>query len=397
MMMLRILSVVLVWRRLRWGILPCLLPLMLAGGCADEGLLPEEPTPEEESLFARYGALGSSLTAGVQADGINRTTQRESYAALVAQAIGVEFNAPQIELPGCPPPITDAFTGERLSEEACSGLAAPPPVLHNVAVPGARIADLFGQPEEDVSENPMNTLMLGGRTQLEALAEAKPTFVSVWFGTEDLMAYMRKGGDPPFEGLTSAYRSLLDSLEAMGVRGGVIIGVPFLHTRLPYWSSALAYAEAKEQGLLPATFTVDASCNDPFRGGYIVPFSYGFGELMPRACAGAEVVLDCVNDASVLSPLAWEIVVNGQPSIVEAIESVARERGWAFVWPSLDFSADPRCQVPGFPNLPDASEPTFGGCFSLDGLHLSPLGHEIIAHQVLEAVNETYGTSFTLK
>jgi len=76
-----------------------------------------------------------------------------------------------------------------------------------------------------------------------------------------------------------------------------------------------------------------------------------------------------------------------------------RERGWAFV-NTLDFDAfsDPdSCTVPAFPNLPGSSEPPFGGCISLDGLRPSPLGHEIIANRVLEAINETYDTNFTLK
>ena len=399
---------------LRWGIRLCfLLTLILAGGCAGEELLtpPEEPEePEAEPLFARYVALGSDLTAGVQADGINRATQSESYAALVAQAMGTEFNAPLIEMPGCPPPITDAFTGERLGEGSCSGLVETvPSVLHNVAVPGARIGDLLRLPGEEVPENPMNTLMLGGKTQLEALAEVKPTFVSVWFGTERLMEYMRIGEDTgadypwgPGWSIRSSYlRSLLDSLEARGVRGGVVIGVPFLHAYLPYWSTGPAYVEAKEQGLLPATFGVDSSCEDRFRGGYLVPFSYGFGELMTRARAGEEVVLDCANDARVFSPLAWEMVVNRQPSINEQTADAVRERGWAYM--GLDpfgfdaFSDPDLCTVPDFPNLPGSSEPPFGGCISLDGLRPSPLSHEIIANRVLEAINETYDTSFTLK
>ena len=409
---------VLVRGLLRWGILLCfLLTLMLAGGCSGETLPTEadetpptepeepEPEPEEEPLFSRYVALGSDLTAGVQAGGINQTTQNESYAALVAQAIGVEFNVPLIEMPGCPPPITDAFTGERLGEEgSCSGLVEPvPSVLHNLAGPGARIDDLLRQPGEEAPENPMNTLMLGGRTQLEALAEAKPTFVSVWFGTEHLTEYMRVGEDTgaenPWSSIRSRMTSLLDSLEALGVRGGAVIGIPFLHAYLPYWSTGPAYVEAKEQGLLPATFGVDPSCEDPFRGGPIVPFSYGFGELMTRARAGEEVLLDCANDERVFSPLAWEVVVNSQPFVNEQIADAARERGWAFVY-MLDFEAfsDPvLCTVPAFPNLPDSSEPPFGGCISLDGRRPSALGHEIIAKRVLAAINETYDTSFTLK
>ena len=88
-----------------------------------------------------------------------------------------------------------------------------------------------------------------------------------------------------------------------------------------------------------------------------------------------------------------------QPFINEQIADAVRERGWAFVY-TLDFDAfsDPDlCTVPTFPNLPGSSDPPFGDCISLDGRRPSALGHEIIASRVLEAINETYDTSFTLK
>ena len=393
---------------LHWSLLLCLfLTLTLSTGC-DNGVAVDPPDdgeipPEEDSRFARYVALGSDLTAGVQADGINRQTQSETYVALVARALGTEFNAPLLAAPGCPPPITDAFTGTRQgAEDSCAGLGgAAPSVLHNVAVPGARIGDLIAG--DDAPENPMNTLMLGGRSQLEALAEAEPTFVSVWFGTEELIQHLLgKNDGVGWYDIINSYGVVLDSLEAMGVQGGVVIGVPFLHYRLPYFTSGLQYVEAKMNGLLPSTFAVDDSCENPWRGGWQVPYRYGFNDLMKRAQAGETVMLDCENDGPVLSPLAWEITVNNQ-SIMDDLKSMVEARGWAYVEVTpppdylLPFTDASLCDVPAFPNLPGSSEPTFGACFSLDGLRPSALGHKILAQHVLDAINETYGTSFAVE
>src|SRR3712207_8913200 len=57
--------------------------------------------------MARYVAIGNSITAGYQSDGINDSTQARSYAVLLAQAAGTTFRVPALNRPGCQPPIAD--------------------------------------------------------------------------------------------------------------------------------------------------------------------------------------------------------------------------------------------------------------------------------------------------
>src|SRR3954464_12447218 len=96
-------------------------------------------TPTGGDLFRSYVAIGNSITAGFQSNGINDSTQRQSYAVLLARSMGTRFAYPGLARPGCPPPIANGLTGV-----VVGGAAAPPcsarlpasvtDVLNNVAV-----------------------------------------------------------------------------------------------------------------------------------------------------------------------------------------------------------------------------------------------------------------------
>src|SRR5205823_14575032 len=98
---------------------------------------------------------------------------------------------PALNVFGCPPPFTNVFTQTRLGTGStaitCSFRAVPlPPYLSNVAVPDAHVIDAFANgPTPETNSNALTLLMLGGRTQLEAMMDAHPTFVSVWLGNND--------------------------------------------------------------------------------------------------------------------------------------------------------------------------------------------------------------------
>lgn len=383
-----------------------LLLLFSANGCTgDKLLIPEDPIEEEEevpgeeeepeegeSLFARYVAIGSSTTAGVMDGGINRETQLQAYPALVARSLGTEYNAALIEMPGCPPPLVDAFTGERSGDVDCTKLVEPvPSVLHNVAVPGLRLGNLFPAPGEEAPENPMATLMLGGRSVLEAVAEAKPTFVTVWLNQWELLEVFANGGrdfGPVAASIIRDTKLLIDSLETMGVRGGVVILNSYVRA-FPLWSMGIEYAKAKERGVFPSNYEV-VNCDVIHGDDGSVPFTYAFGELMARARNGEPVVLDCMNDAQVISRLGSESMLNN-PHIFEDLAEAVQKRGWAY----MDFYGK-WFDMPDFPNSPESGEPAFGPYYGLDPVHLSPLGHRAIADYVIGVINSTYGTNFPL-
>lgn len=371
--------------------------ILINGGCSEEQLLTPEETespdtterdgpdttdpeePQSDSLFARYVAIGSGTTAGYQAGGINQQTQSESYAVLVAKAMGIDFNVPFIEMPGCPPPIVDIRTGERLSDESCTGrVDSDIEIVHNVAAPGMYLRDLFETPAEES----LRSLMLGGRTHLEAVADADPTFVTVWLGYSELVDHFQTGTPAdPWTGMDN-YFQLLDSLDAMNVQGVAIIRLPN-PLGFPWWSASFDYIQAKEDGLLPATFEFAEGCQD----WHSVPFDYGL-QLLERATTGEQATLECWDSEPVVD--RWESdPVNGIDALHTELGLEARQRGWAVV--SVDLAG--ACDIPEMAVLSNSDEPTFGNCFSEDGIHLSAEGHRVVANSVIRAINETYGTN----
>ncbi len=397
---------------------------LLLAGCSDESLMGPDATND---TFARYVALGNSITAGFQSNGITDSTQSDSYAALLADRMETRFEIPRLDGPGCPPPAENIFISNLpgRGQPACNLRAAPTPtVLNNVAVPGAKVIDaLTNDPELSASPNPLTTLILGGRTQVEAAQEVDPTFATVWLGNNDALGAALSGDtgaltDPStFE---SQITRVVDSLVEAGADRGVLVGVanPML---IPNLSPGQAYAAAEPQinqfGQAVASqsdtlswggYTADGSCANS-GADTRVPFSYGIQRLLFQALNGQAVQLVC--DPSTAPP---PLVTPSEQSTIAArvqafnstISTLAEERGWAYVDinPSLRAlyaanadNADPSDDlVPKFPVLPTnfeeptANPPTFGRYFSEDGVHPSSTTHQVAAHLIVQEVNATY-------
>ena len=68
--------------------------LLAAAACNNDQLNRPFATTPVDPLFARYVSMGNSITAGFQSGGINDSTQQQSYAVLLAQAMHSPFYSP---------------------------------------------------------------------------------------------------------------------------------------------------------------------------------------------------------------------------------------------------------------------------------------------------------------
>src|SRR5438874_518778 len=57
------------------------------------------------TVLARYIAIGTSNSQGVQSAGNSAATQRAAWPAQLAARAGVPFALPLFQDPGCPPPL----------------------------------------------------------------------------------------------------------------------------------------------------------------------------------------------------------------------------------------------------------------------------------------------------
>ncbi len=385
-------------RVVRMGLL---LTAPLLAACDDESL--NSPVADAGAMFARFVAIGNSITAGFQSGGINDSTQNQSYAVLVADELGTDFVVPLLNKPGCPAPWTNVFTGDRVGgtgDTDCALRQSTPTLLHNVAVPGAAVVDALSNLDADSDPNTLTTIILGGRTQLEAAREVQPTFMSVWIGNNDVLGAALAGDASLVTDATTfatRYNAMVDSLQAMGVQGAVLIGVANV-TAIPHLSPGVAYFLAAQDPAWPPTFAVAASCAPAAFGGVgeqtMVPFGYGFGVLMAQATAGTPVTLDCASDAPVLSATELQTLGTAVAAFNQTIAAAATAQGWAYLDPNppLDSLAQAG-EIPLFPNTSgaDALLRPFGDFFSFDGVHPNAAAHQLIADHVMDAIEATYG------
>ena len=393
--------------------------VLAAVGCSNEDLFTSAvPQYAGGAMFQRYVSLGNSITAGFQSGGINDSTQKQSYAVKLSVAMGGDpFYRPSLTIPGCPPPIDTLFTASgaphRLGGSGappCSLRSVPlPPYISNVAVPGATVFDpVHAGPTP--SANALTLLILGARSQIQAMRAAQPTFVSAWIGNNDVLGAATdtaNAGNPAEVTDTAVFRARYDSLlvgfdSTPSIQGGILIGVADV-AAIPYFSYGVTYFGAFLQSKLPPAMVVSANCAPRTSGGIgdtvLVAFQYGFG-LIGAAAAGVPDTLDCTNDHNI-EPAELANLHATVAAYNAVISARATARQWAYLDPNgplATLRAD-TTQVRIFPNTAatscnaTASGSPFGLAFSCDGIHPSNATQHLIAQALVQTINATFGSA----
>jgi lysophospholipase L1-like esterase len=376
-----------------------------ASACQNDVLFRPANFVPIDPLFERYVSMGNSITAGFQSGGINDSTQLQSYAVLLANRMGSPFFEPLMNRPGCPAPYTNVFTQTRIAggPTTCALRkiqAVPPPYISNTAVPGAEAIDPYNNLDAASNANALTTFFLGGMTQVQMMERARPTFVTLWIGNNDVLGAATNaanGGDSalvtPVPAFQTRYSALLDSIEAVNPQGVVLIGVANV-TAIPYFSRGSTYLGAKLANQLPPTMTVTANCAPPRGDSVLVPFPFG-AALVGAAAAGASTTLDCT-EIQTVQPAELVNLVSTVTAYNSYIASQATARGWTYYNPNtaLDSLRTVATAVRPFPLIgqPCSANP-FGTAFSCDAVHPSAATHKLIANKLRQAINAAYGTA----
>lgn len=370
-------------------------------------------TSPRNDMFASYVALGNSITAGYQSGGINDSTQRRAYPALLAAAMQTRYAYPSLTMPGCTPPVAN-FQTQALVGNAPAGTcalrstASITEALNNVAVPGATVIDPVS-PTTPFS-NTLTTLILGGKTQVAKALDAEPTFATVWIGNNDVLAPATRGvtaataalgvpGITPQAAFETAYGQMLDGLTA-GAPGikGVLIGVV-------------------NPAAAPILFPAAALSNPAFLAGFsqfaggavtVLPNCVGSSSLISFAIVSAmragalPRVIGCEKGSVPGTPVGDYFVLDTQEqatftAAVNAyntyIQARANAIGFAYWDPNaLLLAQKANGCISTVPNLASATAP-YGSCMSLDGAHPGNPAHVLIADALRQVINTKYGTS----
>jgi lysophospholipase L1-like esterase len=362
-------------------------------------------------LFRSYVAIGNSITAGWQSDGIYDGTQQQSYARLLAGQMGTQYHYASLAAPGCQPPVVDFVKQTRLGGFpagfcALRATTSVTDVLNNVAVPDARVLDPTSA--STVASNALTTFILGGKTQVQRALDARPTFVSIWIGNNDVLVAGYTGlltpatmGGATSPGIVSTQAQFQTSYDLMikqltdsmpGLKG-VLIGVAQVPS-IPLMSLGSDVYNARAAF---APIVVNPNCQ-------------GSTALvtLPRLLAlikagGENPQISCVKGVDATDPKVGELyVLDAQERVtltaaIDAynayIKSKADALGWAYWDPNVPLQAVKGTALSRtIPDLTSATNP-FGTAFSLDGVHPSLVGHTIVANGLIAAINAKFGTT----
>ncbi|MEJ8803766.1 SGNH/GDSL hydrolase family protein [Pontibacter sp. H249] len=225
------------------------------------------PTAGSEANFSKYIAVGNSLTAGFQDNGLYREGQLSSYPAILADQFrevgGGNFVQPlfpenqrngsgYLRLVGFTPtgsPITETVTTERAIRSASPVLFTKfTDPVQNLGVPGIKVAEIKVQGYGSAQGNPYFERITpdnqAGQTYLQRVQQSTDhTFFSLWLGNNDVLSYATSGGASsatsnaitPVNLFDANYSELVNALTANGQEGILatipdVTGIPFFTT-----------------------------------------------------------------------------------------------------------------------------------------------------------------------
>lgn len=387
-------------------------------GCSTTKDLLGPSTPVGGDIFKSYVAIGNSITAGYQSGGINDSTQRQSYALLLASQMGTQYHYAALAKPGCPAPIANTQTRARVGGAGALACAlrigsSVTDVLNNVAVPGARVLDPVSG--STVASNALTTFILGGKSQVQRALDARPTFVSVWIGNNDVLEAGASGIIVPMAGVSpgivSTQAQFQTNYDAMikqltdsepnikGVLIGVVqvAGIPLLQSGALIASNAQIQAGINQAAGQPVTIHPNCTGSTSLvsvpqlipliRSGAHPPLISCQPGVAPGTLVGDLFVLDGREQATLGAAIA------GYNSYIQA---KATAIGFAYYDPNILLAAKKASgEIPPFPNFASTNQ-TFGMFISLDGVHPSAAAHIVIANQLIGVINAKYGTSVAL-
>lgn len=415
------------------------------------------PSPSKGNIDpTRYVSIGNSITSGYADGALYYEGQVNSYPNLIAQQLkligGGNFSQPLMPQSSVGVGVNPAgtVTSKYILGYAtdCLGASSLMPVsfapqgdftslvtsiytsqgpFNNMGVPGAKSFNIpqvgYGNMSLGLANptiNPFFGRMASNQTTSSILSDAlalNPTFFSVFIGNNDVLAYALGGGAS--DSITSlptfntAINTIVSSLTASGAKGIIgnipdVTSIPFF-TTVPWNGLTLRQGQADTlNGVVPFLgisyvfkagnnpFVIyDASVNTPSHARVIQQ-----GELILL-----DVPLDQIkcHKMGTLIPIPNQYVLTAAEinniktatnSYNATIQSAAKTKGLAFV----DVNAFMSQTQKGisYDGISLNAQFVTGGAFSLDGIHLNPIGNALLANEFIKSINATYNSTIPL-
>lgn len=409
----------------------------------------EEPDIEKGSLdVTKYVAVGNSITSGYADNALYYSGQQASFANLLSEQFakigGGEFKQPLVS----PTSVGAGSTGGArlvLAPKAdCLGNTSLSPVpaaasgdlsifsniysaqgpFNNMGVPGAKSTTTlypgYGNPGNGFGKfNPFFTRMASNPATASILQDAmaqNPTFFTLFIGNNDVLLYALAGAaedsitpvaGPPGVGFDASMDAIVTTLTSGGAKGAIgnipdITSLPYF-TTVPYNGLVLT-SQLQVDGLNAAYSALGISFHLG-QNAFIIADAAAPGGR--RQITANEYVLLSVPQDSLkckqwgsVKPIPNEYVLTATEissirtaitNYNEKIKSLASAYGLAFVDVNQFLIQTETGITYNGINL----NTTFvsGGAFSLDGVHLTPIGNAMLANEFIKSINLTYGST----
>ena len=404
------------------------------------------PAAEKGTLdVTHYVAIGNSITAGYADNALYYDAQLVSYPNLIAQQFemigGKEFKQPMVN------PYSVGMGSAQNSRLVlapaanCMGAVSLLPVnidpnadlsvftrsvaaegpFNNMSVPGLKATTVvypgYGNPANGMGNfNPFFTRMTADPAAASILSEAaaqNPSFFSLYIGNDDVMGYALAGGasdaitpsaGTPGVGFDASIDLTLGALTANGAKG-VIANIPDIAS-IPYFTTVpfngLLLDAANAAGLSAAYAQAGITFQEGYNGFIIEDATHPAG--FRKAEQGEMILLSVPQDSircagwGSMKPIPNQFVLNTaeRTAINDAItaynsklKTAAETLGLAFV----DVNAFMTRLKTGivYNGVGISTQFVSGGAFSLDGVHLSPIGNALLANEFIRSINNKYG------
>lgn len=379
--------------------------VLLAGLLVASGATAQVDTGQAD--FARYVALGDSLTAGVASAGLVETVQRNSFPALIhRQATGGqgEFAQPLVSEPGLPP-LLRLESLKPLVITRRPGFGEPvnllfPRPYDNLGVPGAKVRDTVATVTGDAAHD-LVLRRLG--TALEQALALRPTFVTVWIGNNDSLGAAVSGivlDDVTLtrvESFQEDYRTLLTALAARGARVMVatlpnVTLIPFVNTIPPVVVNPLTSRPVLVNGQPVPLIGPDGPLGPDDRVLLTAGAELAAGTGIPVELGGTGKPL---SDSVVLDAGEVARIEDRTREFNQVIRVLAQGLGAEMVDMAAIFE-DVEDQGVSIGGITFTTDFLIGGLFSFDGVHPTPFGYAFVANEFLQAINDRFGARIPL-
>jgi lysophospholipase L1-like esterase len=374
-------------------------------GAAFVALVIVEPLSAAEPVsFKKYVAVGDSLSAGFTNGSLVLTHQPASWPALLAGRIGTsitDFQQPYITEPGAPAelallslsPVVIAPKSSDIGLPANYTLDRP---YDNLAVPGATSVDVVTRTTGGLHD----VILRGKGTQLQQAVSLAPTFVTVWIGSNDVLAAVTAGRAidgvtmVPLPAFQAAFTQILGTLRATGA---TVVTATIPDVTLVPFANAIP------------PLVVDPATGQPVMiGGQTVPLIGPSGPLAPgsKVTLGASSLLaqgvgipaalggsgQPLPDDVVLDPSELAIIRERVSAMNASIRGIAGAMGVPVV-DMNGFITDMITNGRQYAGVTLSGSFLTGGLVGYDGIHPTDVGYVLIANEWIASLNQQLGTS----